>query len=100
MSVRQIVGLVLVVIGIVALVWGGVFWTDRDTILDAGPLEVGDGEPRGCGVASVVGIISLVAGAVLLLHRSAPCLATRQPSLSPCRSEEPHPLPGNKDRTS
>ena len=46
MSVRQIVGLVLVVIGIVALVWGGVFWTDRDTILDAGPLEVATKNPR------------------------------------------------------
>jgi uncharacterized membrane protein YidH (DUF202 family) len=66
-SVRRIVGLVLVVIGIVALVWGGVFWTDRDTVLDAGPLEVATEDREGVAVRPVVGIISLVAGAVLLL---------------------------------
>lgn len=67
MSVRQVVGLVLVVIGIVALVWGGVFWTDRDTILDAGPLEVATENREGVALPPVVGIISLVAGAFLLL---------------------------------
>jgi hypothetical protein len=40
MSTRRIVGLALVVLGIVALVWGGVFWNDRDTVVDVGPLEV------------------------------------------------------------
>jgi hypothetical protein len=66
-SVRRIVGLVLVVIGIVALVWGGFFWTDRDTVIDAGPLEVATENREGVVVPPVVGIISLVAGAVLLL---------------------------------
>ena len=67
MSVRQIVGLVLVVIGIVALVWGGVFWTDRDTVLDAGPLEIATKNREGVALPPVVGVLSLVAGAVLLL---------------------------------
>jgi len=66
-SVRRIVGLVLVVIGIVALVSGGVFWTDRDTVLDAGPLEVATENREGVALPPVVGIISLVAGAALLL---------------------------------
>jgi drug/metabolite transporter (DMT)-like permease len=66
-SVRQIVGLVLVVIGIVALVWGGVFWTDRDTVLDAGPLEIATENREGVALPPVVGVVSLVAGAVLLL---------------------------------
>ena len=66
-SVRQIVGLVLVVIGIVALVWGGVFWTDRDTVVDAGPLEIATENREGVALPPVVGVLSLVAGAVLLL---------------------------------
>ena len=66
MSVRQIVGLVLVVIGIVALVSGGVFWTDRDTILDAGPFEVATENREGVTLPPVVGIVSLIAGAALL----------------------------------
>jgi hypothetical protein len=66
-SVRQIVGLVLVVFGIAALVWGGVFWTDRDTVLDAGPVEITTENREGVALPPVVGIVSLVAGAVLLL---------------------------------
>jgi hypothetical protein len=61
------VGLVLIVLGIVALLWGGVFWTDRDTVVDAGPLEVQTEETEGFALPPVVGIISLVGGIILLV---------------------------------
>ena len=67
MTARRIVGLVLVVIGIVALAWGGVFWTDRDTVLDAGPLEITTENREGVAVPPVVGGIALVGGIILLL---------------------------------
>ena len=66
MSTRQIVGLGLVIIGIVALVWDGVFWTDRDTVIDAGPLEVTTEEREGVALPPVLGVIALVGGIVLL----------------------------------
>ena len=66
MSARRVVGLVLVILGIVALVWGGVFWTDRDTVLDAGPLEVQTEEREGFALPPVLGVIALVGGIVLL----------------------------------
>jgi hypothetical protein len=59
--------LILVVIGIVTLLWGGVFWTDRDTIINAGPLEVTTEQREGFRVPPVVGIIALVGGVVLLV---------------------------------
>lgn len=67
MAARQIVGLVLVVIGIAALAWGGVFWTDTDTVLDAGPLQVQTQEREGFAVPPVLGAIAIVGGVVLLL---------------------------------
>jgi hypothetical protein len=67
MTARRIVGLVLVVLGIVALMWGGVFWTDRDTIIDAGPLEVTTEQREGVRVPPIVGIIALIGGVVLLV---------------------------------
>ena len=67
MTAQRLIGLVLVVVGIVALVWGGVFWTDRDTVLDAGPLEVSTEEQEGLALPPVVGIIALVGGIVLLV---------------------------------
>jgi drug/metabolite transporter (DMT)-like permease len=66
MHVRQVAGLVLVVIGIVALVWGGVFWTDRDTVFDVGSVEVTTEEREGVALPPVLGVIALVAGIVLL----------------------------------
>jgi drug/metabolite transporter (DMT)-like permease len=67
MTARRIVGLVLVVLGIVALMWGGVFWTDRDTVIDAGPLQVTTEEREGVRVPPIVGIIALIGGVVLLV---------------------------------
>ena len=66
MSARRVVGLVLVALGIIALVWGGVFWTDRETVLDVGPLEVQTEEREGFAIPSVLGVITLVGGIVLL----------------------------------
>lgn len=67
MSARRIIGLVLVVLGIVALAWGGVFWTDRDTVLDAGPLEVQTEEREGFALPPVLGVIALIGGIVMLV---------------------------------
>jgi hypothetical protein len=67
MRARQIVGLVLVAIGMVVLLWGGVFWTDRDTVFDAGAIEVTTEDREGVAVPPVLGVIALVAGIALLL---------------------------------
>jgi drug/metabolite transporter (DMT)-like permease len=66
MTTKRIVGLVLVVIGIVTLVWGGVFWTDRDTVFEAGPVAIESAEREGVSLPPVLGIISLIGGIVLL----------------------------------
>lgn len=67
MTGRQIVGAVLMTVGVVALLWGGLFWTDRDTVLDAGPVKVQKAERKGVKVPPLIGGLVLVAGAVLLL---------------------------------
>lgn len=67
MTLTRIVGVVLVIVGIVSLVWGGVFWTDRETVIDAGPLEVTAEDREGVALPPVVGILSLIGGIVLLV---------------------------------
>jgi hypothetical protein len=67
MTGRQIVGAVLTTVGVVALLWGGLFWTDRDTVLDAGPLKVQTAERKGVKVPPILGGVVLVAGIALLL---------------------------------
>jgi uncharacterized membrane protein YidH (DUF202 family) len=63
---RRLTGLVLIVIGVVALAWGGVFWTDRDTIVDAGPLQVQTEETEGFALPPILGVIALVGGIILV----------------------------------
>jgi hypothetical protein len=64
---RQIVGGVLTAMGLIALLWGGFFWTDRDTVIDAGPLEVQTAEREGIGVPTIVAGVILVSGILLLI---------------------------------
>jgi hypothetical protein len=67
MSPRKIVGLVLIVVGIVALAFGGVFWTNEKTVLDAGPIEVTTSEREGVRLPPLVGGLALVGGILLLV---------------------------------
>lgn len=67
MSARRIAGLVLLVVGLVALLWGGVFWTDRDTVIDAGPLEVATEDQEGIAVPPILGALAVIGGIVLLV---------------------------------
>ena len=36
----KVLGGVLVVLGILALIYGGVSWTRKDTVVDAGPIQI------------------------------------------------------------
>ena len=67
MTLTRTIGVILIVLGIVAFVWGGVFWTDRDTVIDAGPLQVQTAEREGFALPPILGGIALVGGIILLL---------------------------------
>lgn len=43
-----------------AFVWGGVFWTDRDTVVDAGPLQIETLEREGIALPPVLGAVALI----------------------------------------
>ncbi len=63
------IGIVLVVLGVVGLLIGGVTWTDRDTVVDAGPLEITTEERERLPIPPIAGGILLVAGVILLLKK-------------------------------
>jgi drug/metabolite transporter (DMT)-like permease len=67
MTMRRIAGLVLVIVGVLALLFGGVFWTDRDTLVDAGPIQVTRDEREGFRIPPVFGIVAVIGGVVLLV---------------------------------
>jgi hypothetical protein len=67
MSPRRIIGLTLAALGMVILLWGGVFWTDRDTIVNTRAVEVQTKERRGVALPPIVGGVVLVSGIILTL---------------------------------
>jgi hypothetical protein len=62
-------GIVLVVLGLVGLLVGGITWTDRDKVVDAGPLEITTEERERLPIPPIAGGILLVAGVVLLMKK-------------------------------
>jgi len=63
------IGIVLVVLGLVGLLFGRISWTDRDTVVDAGPIQVQTEERKRLPIPPIAGGIMLVAGIVLLIKK-------------------------------
>jgi hypothetical protein len=63
----KIIGILLVALGIVGLVWGGVRWTTRDTVVDAGPLQVTRDERQALPISPIASGIMLAAGVALII---------------------------------
>jgi len=65
-----IVGIILIVIGIVALAYQGITYTTREKVVDLGPLKVEKKEEKTVPLPPIVGGAALVAGIVLLIASS------------------------------
>jgi uncharacterized membrane protein len=67
MKLPGIVGIILIVIGIVALAYGGFTYTKREKIIDAGPLKVTADREKTVPLPPVLGGICLVGGIILVV---------------------------------
>ena len=67
MKPMAILGVLLIVIGIAGLAIDNISFTERKTIVDAGPLKVTADEQRTVPIPTIAGIVAVVAGAGLLL---------------------------------
>ena len=69
MSGMKIVGIVLGILGIVGLAYGGLSWTSREKVIDAGPIEITADKTERLPLPPLVGGLLLVAGVVLILKK-------------------------------
>lgn len=65
----KLVGIVLLIVGIAGVAYGGFSWTRQKTVLDVGPLEVKTDKRESLPIPPLVGAVCVVAGAALLLTR-------------------------------
>lgn len=67
MKPMTIAGVVLVVLGVVALVYQGVTYTSHETVIDIGPLHATADRQRTLPLPPVLGIAAVIGGVVLLV---------------------------------
>ena len=61
------VGIILIVLGVLALVYQGIQYTSREKILDIGPIKVSADTKKTIPLPPIVGGVALVAGIALIL---------------------------------
>jgi hypothetical protein len=59
-------GIVLIVLGLVGLIYGGVQWTHKDKVVDLGPIEVTTEERERVPIPPIAGAVCVLAGAIIL----------------------------------
>ncbi|MGH9158851.1 MAG: DUF3185 domain-containing protein [Vicinamibacteraceae bacterium] len=67
MNTSTLVGIVLVIIGVVALAYGGITYTREETVLDVGPIEAQTETQERVPLPPVLGGLALVGGIVLIV---------------------------------
>ena len=63
----SIVGVLLIVLGVAALVYQGVTYTTRETVIDIGPIHASADRQKTLPLPPVLGIVALAGGVVLLV---------------------------------
>lgn len=70
-----LIGVILIVLGVIALAYEGITYTTKRTVIDVGPLEVQAEEQERIPLPPILGAVSIAGGLVLVLagsRRSAP----------------------------
>lgn len=64
---NKTVGIILIVLGIVCLAWGGFTYTTRKKIVDIGPIQASREKEHYVPLPPIAGALALVGGVVLLV---------------------------------
>ena len=67
MKPLSLAGVVLIVLGLVALFYQGIPYTSRETIIDIGPVQATADREKTLSLPPVLGILAVAGGAAMLL---------------------------------
>ena len=66
MKGTAIVGIILIVIGVIALAYGGFSFTSTEKVAEVGPLKVEKEKTRTVPLPPILGVVAVVGGVALL----------------------------------
>jgi uncharacterized membrane protein len=65
-----LVGVVLIILGIVALAYQGITYTTREKVVDLGPLKITADKEKSIPLPPILGALALAGGVVLVIAGS------------------------------
>jgi len=65
----KVVAMVLIIVGLIGLSYGGVRWTQRETVVDLGSVDITREKTHSVPLPPLAGAVCLVAGVVLIASR-------------------------------
>ncbi len=66
----KVAGIILIVIGLAGVIWGGFTYTTRKTVIDLGPIQATSDQKHTVPLPPVAGGVALVAGIALIVVSS------------------------------
>ena len=60
------VGIILIILGIVALIFQGISYTKKEKVIDIGPIQATHEEKKTIPLSPVLGVAALIGGVILL----------------------------------
>ena len=63
---NKTLGMILIVIGLVGLVWGGFTYTTTEKVVDIGPIHATREKAHNVPLTPIAGAVALIGGVVLL----------------------------------
>jgi len=62
----KIAGIVLIIAGVAALLYGGITWTTQKKAVDLGPVQVNKTEHHSVPLPPLLGVVAIVGGGALV----------------------------------
>ena len=63
----SILGVALIALGVVALIYQGITYTSRETVIDIGPIHATADREKTLPLSPVLGVVAVAGGVVLLV---------------------------------
>lgn len=67
MKPATLVGIVLIILGVLALAYQGITYTTREKVIDLGPLKASVDKEKNIPLPPIVGALALAGGVVLVI---------------------------------
>jgi hypothetical protein len=67
MKLTAVVAVILIIIGVIALAYGGFSFTTKEKVAEVGPLKLEKDKTRSVSLPPLLGVLALVGGVALLV---------------------------------